>query len=161
MTLPHWINPQLTKLVEKTPTGPQWVHEVKFDGYRMAARVDQGNVQLFTRSGLDWTAKYPATAAAVAKLPVKSAYLDGELCGVRPDGVTSFALMQEASDAGLGGLVYCAFDVLELGRGALVAVDPNHSCRRCKSCFEGYVRADLRRLQPRGRGQRRRPTKRP
>jgi hypothetical protein len=46
MTLPHWINPQLTKLVEKTPTGPQWVHEVKFDGYRMAARVDQGNVRI-------------------------------------------------------------------------------------------------------------------
>jgi hypothetical protein len=67
-----------------------------------------------TRSGLDWTAKYPATAAALAKLPVKSAYLDGELCGVRPDGVTSFALMQEASDAGLGGLVYYAFDLLEL-----------------------------------------------
>jgi hypothetical protein len=68
----------------------------------MAARVDQDNVQLFTRSGLDWTAKYPATAAAMVKLPVKSAYLDRELCGVRPNGVTSFELMQVASDAGLG-----------------------------------------------------------
>jgi bifunctional non-homologous end joining protein LigD len=123
MTLPHWINPQLAKLVEKAPTGTQWVHEVKFDGYRMAARVDQGKVQLFTRSGLDWTAKYPATAAALAKLPVQSVYLDGELCGVRPDGVTSFELMQEASDAGLGGLVYYAFDLLELD-GENIAIRP-------------------------------------
>jgi hypothetical protein len=104
----------------------------------MAARVDQDNVHLFTRSGLDWTAKYPATAAALAKLTVTSAYLDGELCGVRPDGVTSFALMQEASDAGLGGMVYYAFDLLELGRDALVAVDLNRSCGRCEWCLEGH-----------------------
>ena len=102
MPPPRWIAPQLSKLVEKTPRGPNWVHEIKFDGYRMAARIDRGKVQLLTRSGLDWTAKYPATAAALAKLPVKSAYLDGELCGVREDGVTSFELMQQASDAGYG-----------------------------------------------------------
>ena len=71
-------------------------------------------MKLLTRSGLDWTAKYPATAAAFAKLPVKTAYIDGELCGVRADGVTSFELMQQASDAGYGGLVYFAFDLLEL-----------------------------------------------
>ena len=63
---------------------------------------------------LDLTAKYPATAAAFAKLPVKTAYIDGELCGVRADGVTSFELMQQASDAGYGGLVYFAFDLLDL-----------------------------------------------
>jgi len=90
------------------------VHEIKFDGYRMAARLDRGKVHLLTRSGLDWTAKYPATAAALAKLPARTAYLDGELCGVRADGVTSFELMQQASDAGYGGLVYFAFDLLEL-----------------------------------------------
>ena len=85
----------------KSATGPRWVHEIKFDGYRMAARIDSGKVQLLTRSGLDWTAKYPATAAA-------------ELCGVRADGVTSFELMQQASNAGYGGLVYFAFDLIEL-----------------------------------------------
>ena len=94
MSLPRWIAPQLSKLVERAPTGPQWVHEIKFDGFRMAARIERGKVQLLTRSGLDWTAKYPATAAAFAKLPVKTAYIDGELCGVRADGVTSFELMQ-------------------------------------------------------------------
>ncbi len=85
MPLPRRVAPQLAKLVEKAPTGPQWVHEIKFDGYRMAARIDRGKVQLLTRSGLDWTAKYPATAAAFAKLPVQTAYIDGELCGVRAD----------------------------------------------------------------------------
>ena len=114
MPLPRWVEPQLSKLVEKAPTGPQWVHEIKFDGYRMAARIDRGTVRLLTRSGLDWTAKYPETAAVLAKLPVKTAYIDGGLCGVREDGVTSFELMQQSSDAGHSGLVYFAFDLLEL-----------------------------------------------
>jgi DNA ligase D-like protein (predicted ligase) len=114
MPLPRWVEPQLSKLVERAPTGPQWVHEIKFDGYRMAARIERGKVQLLTRSGLDWTAKYPATAGVFAQLPVKAAYIDGELCGVRADGVTSFGLMQQASDAGHGGLVHFAFDLLEL-----------------------------------------------
>ncbi len=98
-----------------------WVHEIKFDGYRIAARIDHGAIQLLTRSGLDWTVKYPATAA-LAKLRVKSAYLDGELCGVRPDGVTSFALMQQGSDRGGAGLVYFAFDLLELDGEDLAAL---------------------------------------
>src|ERR1700722_8164188 len=114
MPLPQWTPPQLTKLSTKAPSGEQWIHEIKFDGYRMAARIDQGKVKLLTRSGLDWTAKYPATAAAFAELKVKSAYIDGELCGVRPDGVTSFELMQTASDRGGDGLMFFAFDLLEL-----------------------------------------------
>jgi ATP dependent DNA ligase domain len=65
---PRWVEPQLCKLLEKAPTGDQWVHEVKFDGYRMAARIDRGEIQLLTRSGLDWTEKYPAIAAALAEL---------------------------------------------------------------------------------------------
>jgi ATP-dependent DNA ligase len=92
--LPRWIEPQLCKLVAKAPGGPGWVHEVKFDGYRMAARIDRGDVQLLTRSGLDWTEKYPEAAAALAKLPVTSAYIDGELCGVRDDGVGDITLTQ-------------------------------------------------------------------
>jgi len=62
MPLPRWVEPQLAKLVEKAPTGPQWVHETKFDGYRMAARIECGKVQLLTRSGLDWTAPKSTSA---------------------------------------------------------------------------------------------------
>jgi ATP-dependent DNA ligase len=98
--LPAWVNPQLTKLVDQAPGGPEWLHELKFDGYRMHARLDGGAVRLLTRTGLDWTRKYPAIAAAVEALPARQAYLDGELCGVRPDGTTSFSLIQNASDSG-------------------------------------------------------------
>ena len=92
--LPGWIKPQLTKLVDQPPDGPEWLHEIKFDGYRMHARLDRGAVRLLTRTGLDWTPKYPAIAAAIASLPARQAYLDGELCGVRPDGTTCFSLIQ-------------------------------------------------------------------
>ncbi|HEY1887735.1 MAG TPA: hypothetical protein VGG86_17085, partial [Roseiarcus sp.] len=64
----------------------------------MHARLDRGAVRLLARTWLDWTHKYPAIAAAVAWLPARQAYLDGELCGVRPDGTTSFSLIQNASD---------------------------------------------------------------
>jgi DNA ligase D-like protein (predicted ligase) len=115
MALPDWVKPQLTKLVDDPPEGPEWLHEIKFDGYRMHARLDQGAIRLLTRTGLDWTHKYPAIASAVASLPARQAYLDGELCGVRPDGTTSFSLIQNASDTGKGdALVFFLFDLLHL-----------------------------------------------
>jgi ATP-dependent DNA ligase len=77
--LPQWIRPPLTQLVDAAPEGPDWLHEIKFDGYRMHMRLDRGAVRLLTRTGLDWTHKYPAVAAAVASLPASQAYLDGEL----------------------------------------------------------------------------------
>jgi bifunctional non-homologous end joining protein LigD len=113
--LPGWIKPQLTKLVDQPPDGPEWLHELKYDGYRMHARLDGGAVRLLTRTGLDWTHKYPAIAAAVASLSAGQAYLDGELCGVRPDGTTSFSLIQNASDPGNPeALVFFLFDLLYL-----------------------------------------------
>ena len=110
--LPSWIKPQLTKLVDAPPEGPEWLHEIKFDGYRMHTRLDRGAVRLLTRTGLDWTHKYPAIARAVASLPARQAYLDGELCGVQPDGTTSFSLIQNASETGnSGALVFFLFDL--------------------------------------------------
>src|SRR2546430_15119326 len=72
--LPAWIRPRLTQLVEAAPDGPECLHEIKFDGYRMHARLDRGTVRLLTRTGLDWTHKYPAIAAAVTSLPARQAY---------------------------------------------------------------------------------------
>jgi DNA ligase D-like protein (predicted ligase) len=122
--LPIWIKPQLTRLVDEPPEGPEWLHEIKFDGYRMHARLDRGAVRLLTRTGLDWTNKYPAVAAAVVSLPARQAYLDGELCGVRPDGTTSFSLIQNASDTGnSGALVFFLFDLLYLD-GEVISAAP-------------------------------------
>jgi ATP-dependent DNA ligase len=73
----HFILPQLSQPVEKPPSGRQWLHEIKLDGYRMAAHIDDGRVQLLTRTGLDWTDKYPSAIAALANLNIKTAYIDG------------------------------------------------------------------------------------
>ena len=122
--LPNWVKPQLCKLVDTPPRGPEWLHEIKYDDYRMHARLDHGGVQLLTRTGLDWTHKYPSIARAVSTVPAKQAYLDGELCGVRPDGKTSFSLIQTASDAGnADALVFFLFDLLYLD-GEVISTAP-------------------------------------
>lgn len=114
-TLPEWVQPQLTELVDAAPDGDAWLHEIKFDGYRMHARLDRGTAKLLTRTGLDWTRKYPAIVKALSSLAARQAYLDGELCGVGPDGITSFSMIQLASDAGnAAGLVFFLFDLLHL-----------------------------------------------
>src|ERR1700759_3684410 len=100
--LPRFIPPQLSQPVEKPPSGPQWVHEIKLDGYRMAARIDNGRVQLLTRTGLDWRAKYPSAVAALVNVNVKTAYIDGELCGVDEAGLPTFARIQAATDGERG-----------------------------------------------------------
>src|SRR6202167_2769415 len=110
---PQWIEPQLCKLVTKIPAGDGWAHEIKFDGFRMHARIVQGTAALLTRNGLDWTQKYPAIATSIGALNCRQAYLDGELCAVLPDGTTSFAALQGHGDAP-AELVYFAFDLLHL-----------------------------------------------
>lgn len=110
---PTWIEPQLTRLVEDAPSGSEWLHEIKLDGYRMHARLDRGQIRLLTRTGLDWSQRYRHTVEALRALPVKTAYLDGELCAVRPDGITSFSRLQAAMDEGrTDGLVLFVFDLL-------------------------------------------------
>ncbi|MER9018279.1 non-homologous end-joining DNA ligase [Mesorhizobium sp. M0898] len=112
---PKWIEPQLTRLVDEAPNGPDWLHEIKYDGYRMHARIDGSDIRLLTRTGLDWSHRYRATIAALRALPVKDAYVDGELCAVRADGVTSFSRLQAAMDEGrTGDLAFFAFDLLFL-----------------------------------------------
>ena len=111
-SLPKWIKPELAALVKAAPDGPGWLHEIKLDGYRMHARIDAGRVNIITRRGNDWTDKYPTVAKAIAGLPMRSAYLDGELCGVLPDGRTAFNLIQNALEHGDASLVYFVFDLL-------------------------------------------------
>jgi hypothetical protein len=77
--LPAFIPPQLSQPVDKPPSGPQWLHEIKLDGFRMAARIEDGRAQLLTRTGLDWSDKYPSIVAALADVKAKAAYIDGEL----------------------------------------------------------------------------------
>ena len=113
--MPQWVRPQLTQLVDAAPEGDQWLHEIKYDGYRLHARLDRSAVKLLTRTGLDWTHKYPAIAKAVAALDARQAYLDGELCGIGPAGIPSFNIVQLASDRGnTAALVFFLFDLVHL-----------------------------------------------
>jgi DNA ligase D-like protein (predicted ligase) len=111
---PTWIKPELAQLVKAAPDGPGWLHEIKLDGYRMHARFDAGRIEILTRRGNDWTDKYPTIAEALTELPTQSAYLDGELCGVLPDGRTAFNLIQNALERGDASLVCFVFDLLFL-----------------------------------------------
>jgi bifunctional non-homologous end joining protein LigD len=97
---PRWIKPQLTRLVEEAPPGDGWLYEIKYDGYRMHARIAGGRAALLTRTGLDSSHRYRRTIEALQLLPVKSAYLDGELCALNGDGVPVFSRLQAAMDEG-------------------------------------------------------------
>lgn len=110
---PEKLMPQLATLAEDPPHGPEWLHEIKYDGYRLIVRIENGKVRLLTRNGLDWTAKFPALARAMAALPVDSAIVDGEIVALAPDGTTSFADLQDRIARGrTDELVFYAFDLL-------------------------------------------------
>jgi len=112
---PAFIPPQVSQLIKSPPEGDAWAHELKYDGYRIHARLVRGDVTLLTRTGLDWTDRYQTTAKAFAAIMLRGgAYLDGELCAVRADGTTSFAELQAATDSRSTHHLYFAFDLLFL-----------------------------------------------
>lgn len=113
-SLPSFIEPQLATLADAPPSGDEWLHEIKYDGYRIQLRKGRDAVELTTRNGKNWTAKYPQIVAAAAReLDADNIVLDGELVAVNADGKSDFGLLQngEADDR---TLVYYAFDLLTL-----------------------------------------------
>jgi bifunctional non-homologous end joining protein LigD len=109
--MPEFIPPQLCKLVSRPPAGDDWVHEIKFDGYRMQLRIENGVATLRTRKGLDWTEKFAAIAAAAAKLP--DAIIDGEAVAFNHNGAPDFGALQAAlSEGNSQNIIYFAFDLL-------------------------------------------------
>ena len=112
--LPAFIAPQLCTLVDRPPSDGDWVHEIKFDGYRIQMRVEQGNVTLKTRKGLDWTDKFRAIASAAKALP--DCILDGEVVALDQRGSPDFAGLQAAlSEKATDDLIFYAFDLLYAG----------------------------------------------
>jgi bifunctional non-homologous end joining protein LigD len=113
-TMPKFIEPQLATLVDRPPGSPGWVHEVKFDGYRIQLRVESGAAVLRTRKGLDWSAKFPEIVHQAAALP--DCIVDGEIVALDAHRVPDFAALQTAlSDQQTGKLTYFVFDLLFLG----------------------------------------------
>ncbi|HEV8678345.1 MAG TPA: DNA polymerase ligase N-terminal domain-containing protein, partial [Stellaceae bacterium] len=104
---------QLATSAAEAPAGDDWLHEIKYDGYRLLARVNRGATRLTTRSGLDWTEKFPALARALAALPVDSALIDGEVVALAADGTSDFGELQDAiARRDTGAVVFYAFDLL-------------------------------------------------
>ena len=110
--LPAKLSPQLATLASEPPAGDEWIHELKYDGYRALCRIEHGRARLFSRSGKEWTKEMAPIAAAAATLPVESAWLDGEVVVLQPDGRTSFQALQNALSTGRAdALAYYVFDL--------------------------------------------------
>jgi bifunctional non-homologous end joining protein LigD len=110
-SLPDFVEPQFTKLVDRPPSGPGWAHEIKFDGYRMQLRVEAGRATLRSRRGLDWTHKFPEIVQDGSKLP--DGIYDGEIVALDSEQRPDFAGLQAALSSGkTAGLVYFLFDAL-------------------------------------------------
>src|SRR5216683_8335594 len=139
-SMPRFVEPQLCKLVEGAPAGRGWAHEVKFDGYRLQLRVEDGKAVLRTRKGLDWTAKFAAIAQQAKTLP--DCMIDGEAVALDRHGVPDFGALQAAlSDGKSDALVFFAFDLLlaDFGKGGedLRALPLSARKERLKDLLDG------------------------
>jgi bifunctional non-homologous end joining protein LigD len=108
---PGLIEPCIPTLASRPPVGPQWVHEIKHDGYRLIARKMDGRVRLFTRRGYDWTDRYPRIVEAVAALQHSSATIDGEAVCCNANGLSIFQELHSRQHNDRAFLY--AFDLLE------------------------------------------------
>ncbi|MBX3577246.1 MAG: DNA ligase D [Rhizobiaceae bacterium] len=135
-----FVEPCLAKLAAVPPSGDNWVHEIKFDGYRMQAHVAGGKVKLLTRTGLDWTSKFgTAIPAALLDLDLDSAILDGEVVVTGENGASSFSDLQvDLSEGRSDRFIYYAFDLLHLDGAELT--DETLAARVER--LQGFVDAD-------------------
>src|SRR6478736_4764107 len=112
---PGFVEPALATMRTKPPTGAGYIHEIKFDGYRVQAHLRGGLASLYTRSGLNWTKRFPTIAAAVGSIPTTELILDGEVISANERGAANFsALQDDLSKSRYHRMVYYAFDILHL-----------------------------------------------
>ena len=125
--LPDFVSPQLATLVKEPPSGDEWLHELKFDGYRMLCRVDRGRVTVWSRNGKDWTEKFQNVVEAVKSLKATSAMLDGEIVIVDAEGRSSFQKLQRAMGKTVtSGFAYEVFDLIYLDGLSLTQTPLKH-----------------------------------
>jgi bifunctional non-homologous end joining protein LigD len=133
--MPDFVAPQLCASVEQPPNSAGWCHEVKFDGYRVQLRIEDGDVALLTRKGLDWADKFGVIARAARALP--DALIDGEIVALDHNGVPSFSALQAAiADSKTGGLIFFAFDLLFANGEDLRALPLRERKERLKGLLE-------------------------
>jgi bifunctional non-homologous end joining protein LigD len=132
---PAFQSPQLATLVDTVPTGNQWLHEIKYDGYRALIATGSGGPKIYTRSGLDWTEKFPGIAEAAATLPT-GALIDGEIVAMKGDK-PDFSTLQEAISAGGEGLLCFAFDLLADAGEDITALPQIDRKERLRALLDG------------------------
>src|SRR5437899_2924465 len=111
--MPASVAPVLTTLVLRPPAGDEWINEIKYDGYRMVCRIESGNARLVSRNGNDWTRTFPEIAKDLARLPVKRAWVDGEVVVLDAEGRSSFQALQNAlTNRSARGLAFFVFDLM-------------------------------------------------
>jgi len=122
--MPSVYTPQLATIAKTPPAGDRWLHEIKFDGYRIGCEITNGIIRLITRNGNDWTDRFPELVDAVRALKVKDALIDGEAAMLMQDGKTSFEALQQviAGTTARGPLVYVVFDLLRLNGRSTMAL---------------------------------------
>src|SRR5881394_3687124 len=114
-SLPSFVSPQLATLVKVPPAGTQWLHELKFDGYRMLCRVHGKRIKFYSRNGLDWSSKFQNVVDALQKLDIRTALFDGEIVIVDARGRSSFQQLQRSMNRKTrSGFTYAIFDLLYL-----------------------------------------------
>ena len=134
-TIPAFRQPQLCTLVDAVPGGSGWIHEVKYDGYRALVAIGGGQATVYTRSGLDWTDRFPDVAEAAAALPVKTALIDGEIVAFK-NGRPDFSTLKEAISDG-GAMTLFAFDLLALDGEDLTALPNVQRKERLRALIDG------------------------
>lgn len=112
--IPSFVSPELATLVTEPPAGDQWLHEIKWDGYRIQARIDAGEVTLLTRKDNDWTHQFPSLVEALKSLRLKNIILDGEVIALDKNKKSNFQILQNALEdhSAIFGIVYYIFDIL-------------------------------------------------
>jgi bifunctional non-homologous end joining protein LigD len=139
LAMPDFVAPQLCASVESPPTGENWCHEIKFDGYRVQLRVEGGEGVLKTRKGLDWSDKFPAIVKEGGGLD--DALIDGEIVAVDHNGLPDFSALQAAiADGKTGNLIFFAFDLLFAGGEDLRALPLVERKERLKQLLESRKR---------------------
>jgi DNA ligase D-like protein (predicted ligase) len=135
-----FVEPLMPTLVEKPPEGSDWIHEVKFDGYRSQMVIDEDGTRIYTRRGLDWTSKYRDLAAASAELGAESAIIDGEVIVLDEKGLSDFAALRSAIARRQHDLYFVAFDLLHLNGHDL----RDMALEERREILESMIPADIR-----------------
>jgi bifunctional non-homologous end joining protein LigD len=112
--LPGFVEPALATSIERVPSGDRWIHEIKFDGYRVQVHMANEAVKIFTRRGHDWTHHFKKVARDAWRIKASSAVVDGEIVVPAADGSTDFSILQNELKGSSKNIVLVAFDLLYL-----------------------------------------------